>query len=95
MTRLDVVRSAALDWLSRKSGKTEEKEELHSLLVDEMKRSDVGRAAARAADEALKRWPNDPVIYRLTVEMVARLPEDEGGWRMYLRSMLSKIDQKR
>jgi HEAT repeat protein len=86
---VDHVRGAALDWLLNKKHSVSDRE-LYSLLLKEVARVDPRYTAARAASVALGRWPNDQEVSRLALNMVRRLPENSGGWKSHLRTVLSK-----
>ena len=82
----DSIRSIALTHLISSVGE----DELRTLLVREMERTDLGVAAARSAFEALNRWPNEPTIRKLVENMLERLPKEVGAWRNLLRTRLSR-----
>jgi hypothetical protein len=87
----DFVRGAALDWLLNSDHQSDHDVELRDLIIGEMRRAEPGYTAARAADEALRRWPEDKVIAELAVRLVIHLPKKIGGWRRTLQSALQRL----
>jgi hypothetical protein len=90
----DLVRRAALDRLLSRSRTSNDEDKLRGPLTNEIERADPSFAAARAANEALKRWPGDSAIRSLVAKMLTRLPENTGGWKAELRSMLQGIKER-
>jgi hypothetical protein len=88
------VRSVALEWLIDEGANHSE---LKLLLMHEIGRQEPAYVSARAAVEALTRWPEDVTVRHSVEALIGRLSQDMNWWRSYLASLLkgTRFDERR